>query len=43
MIEKRIRGGIYHSTRRYVKDDIKHTKGYDKNKESLYLKYSDIK
>ena len=31
MIEKSIRGGICHATRRYVGASNKHMKGYDKN------------
>ena len=36
-------GGIYHDIRRYAKANNKYMKDYDKNKESAYLKYSDVK
>ena len=39
MIEKVIRGGICHSIYPYTKANNKCMKDYDKNKESLYLKY----
>ena len=42
IVEKGIRGGIYHAINRYVKANNKYTKGYDKNKESSYLKYWDV-
>ena len=32
MVEKRIRGGTYHSIYRYAKANIKFMKDYDKNK-----------
>ena len=41
MVEKRIRGVIYHSIKRYAKANNKCMKDYDKNKESSYLKYWD--
>ena len=41
-IEKRIRGGICHAIHRYAKANNKYMKGYDKNKESPYLKYWDL-
>ena len=34
MIEKDIRGGLYHSIYRYTKANKKYMKDYDKNKES---------
>ena len=37
LVEKGIRGGIYHSIYRYAKADHKYTKDFDKNKESPYL------
>ena len=40
--EKSIRGGIYHSIYRYAKANDKYMKGYDKKKESSYLKYWDV-
>ena len=40
MVEKGTRGGIYHAIHRYTKANNKYMKDYDKNKESLYLKYS---
>ena len=42
MVEKRIRGVIYHSIKRYAKANNKYVKDYDKNKELSYLKYWDI-
>ena len=39
MVEKGIRGRIYHAIYRYVKVNNKYVKYYDKNKESSYLKY----
>ena len=41
MVEKRIRGVIYHSIKRYAKANNKCMKDYNKNKESSYLKYWD--
>ena len=41
MVEKLIRGGIYHAIHQYAKDNNKYMKDYDK-KESLYLKYWDV-
>ena len=40
MVEKGIRGGICHTIHRYANN--KYMKDYDKNKESLYLKYWDV-
>ena len=37
LVEKGIRGGIYHSIYRYAKADHKYMKDFDKNKESPYL------
>ena len=42
MVEKGIRGGIYHVIHRYAKANNKYMKDYDKNKESSYLKYWDV-
>ena len=42
MVEKRIRGGICHSIKRYAKAKKKYMKDYDKNKQSSYLKYWDL-
>ena len=42
MVEKSIRGGICHAIHQYEKANSKHVKDYDKNKESLYLKYWDV-
>ena len=39
LVEKGIRGGICHAIHLYAKDNKKHMKNYDKNKESSYLKY----
>ena len=37
MVEKGIRGGIYHAIHRYAKANNKYMKNYDKNKESSYI------
>ena len=42
MVEKDIRGRIYHSIYRYAKASNKYMKHYDKNKESSYIQYCDI-
>ena len=42
MVEKGIRGGIYHSLRQYVKAINKYMKDYHKNKKGSYLKYWDV-
>ena len=42
MLEKDVRGGIYHSIYRYAKANNKYMEDYDKNNESLYLKYWDV-
>ena len=42
MVEKGIRGGICHAIHRYAKANNKYMKYYDKNKESLHLKYQDV-
>ena len=41
MVEKRIRGGIYHAIHRYAKANNKSTKNYHKNITSSYLMYLD--
>ena len=41
MVEKGIRGRIYHSTHRYAKANNKYMRSYDKNIESPYLIYLD--
>ena len=41
MVEKGIRGGIYHAIHRYAKSNNKYMKNCDKNIESLYLMYLD--
>ena len=42
MVEKGIRGGICHTTLRYGKANNKYMKGYNKYKDSSYLKYWDV-
>ena len=39
MVEKDIRGGIWHSIYRYAEANNKYMKNYDKNKESSYIRY----
>ena len=41
-VEKGIKGGICHAINQYAKANNKYMKDYDKNKESLYLKYWDV-
>ena len=41
MIQKGIRGRIYHSIHRHVKANNKYMNNYDKNIESSYLMYVD--
>ena len=41
MVEKYVRGGIYHSVYWYENENNKYMKDYDKNKESSYLQYWD--
>ena len=43
MVGKGIRGGTCHSIYRYAKANNKYMKGYDKNKESSYLQYWNVK
>ena len=43
MVEKGIRGEIRHSIYRYTKPNNKYKKDYDKNKESSYIQYWDVK
>ena len=43
MVEKGIRGRVCNTIHRHAKaNNKKYTKGFDKNKESSYLKYSDV-
>ena len=42
MVEEGIRGGICHAIHQYAEVNYKHMKNYDKNKESLYIKYWDV-
>ena len=42
MIEKGIRGGIYHLIYRYAKAKNKYMKDYDKNKEPSYIQFWDV-
>ena len=41
IVEKEIRRGMYHVIHWYAKVDTKYMKNFDKNNESLYLKYWD--
>ena len=41
LIEKGIRGGIYHTIHRYAKANNKYMKNYDKNKEKSCIVYVD--
>ena len=41
MVEKGIRGGIYHSICQYEKANNKYMKDYNKNKELSYIQYWD--
>ena len=42
MVEKGIRGVIYHSINQYAKANDKCIKDYDENKESSHLQYWDV-
>ena len=42
IVEKGIRGVIYHAIHQYAKANNKYIKGYDKNKKSSYLEYWDL-
>ena len=42
LVEKDIRGRIFHSIYRYAKSNNKYIKDYGKNKESSYLQYWDV-
>ena len=42
MVEKGIRGGIYHSIHQYAEANGKYMKGYNKNKEASNLNYWDV-
>ena len=41
MVEKGIRGGIFHAMHRYANANNKYMKNYLQNKESSYLMYLD--
>ena len=43
MVEKGFRGGICHAIYRFAKSNNKYMKNYNKNIESSYLMYLDIK
>ena len=42
IVEKGIRGGIFHAIHRYAKAKNKYMKDHDKNEELSYLKYWDL-
>ena len=42
MLEKGIRGGIFHPIYRYAEANKKYTIDYDENKDSSYLQYWDV-
>ena len=42
MVGKGIKGRICHSINRYVKPNNKYMNDYDKNQESLYLKFWNV-
>ena len=42
MVEKVIRGGIYHAIYRYTKANNKHMKNYNKDKEESFIQYLDV-
>ena len=42
MLEKGIRGGIFHPIYRYAEANNKYTIDYDENKDSSYLQYWDV-
>ena len=42
MVQKGIRGRIFHSVYRYAKANNKYMKDYDKNKESSYIQCWDV-
>ena len=42
IVEKGIRGGIYHPIYRYPKANDKYMADYDKNKELSYVQYWDV-
>ena len=42
MVEKGIRGGIYHSIYRFAKVNNKYMKNYDKKKKPSYIQYCDV-
>ena len=42
LVEKGIRGGIFHSIYRYATANYKYMKDYHRNKKSSYLKYRDV-
>ena len=42
MVEKGVRGGNCYAIHQYAKANNKYTTDYDKNKESLCLKYWDV-
>ena len=41
MVEKGIRGGIYHAIHRFAKANNEYKKNYDENEESSFLEYLD--
>ena len=42
MVVNRIRGRLCHRIKSYAKANNKYMKDYDKNKQTIYLKYCDV-
>ena len=41
MVEKGIRGGIFHAILRYAKANMKYMKDYNKDEEESFIQYND--